>query len=76
MEFSTKELRQKTKEILDLVDTGEQIIITYRGKKKAKIVPISLGESKGKTGFGMWKDNPDIQDSSDYVRKLRKGRFP
>ena len=77
---SVKELRQKTSEILDLIDKGEEVIITFRGKKKAKIISLKelrksdLRHSES-AAFGMWKDHPDLTDSSaQYVHELRKGR--
>lgn len=55
---------------------GEEITVTYRGKAKAKLVPISE-VTKGKKImpsklFGMWADKE--MDVDEYVRTLRKGR--
>ena len=74
MDYSIKELRQKTKEIIDLVEDGKTITITYRGKKKAKVIPMSKQVPKTKVGFGMWADNSLVSDSCKYVEKLRRGR--
>lgn len=46
MNYSIKQLRQKTKEIIDLAENGERIFITYRGKKKAMVVPIAKNIEK------------------------------
>ena len=35
-----KELRFHTKELLDSVSRGEEIIITFRGKPYAKLIPL------------------------------------
>ena len=73
MMYSIKELRQKTKEIVDLAENGRNIVITYRGNKKAKIVPLQSKHEKTNLGFGIWSDRADITDSSDYVKSIRKG---
>ena len=75
MKFSIKELRQKTKEIIDLVENGNSVVITYRGNKKAKVVPLKTNFEKTNLGFGMWSDRNDIPDSSAYVKSIRKGRI-
>jgi prevent-host-death family protein len=78
MEASAKELRFNTKEILDSVNRGEEVIITFRGKPYARIVPLKETKkdknSKNEL-FGIWKGRKDIQNVDGYVRKLRKGRF-
>lgn len=75
MEYSIKELRQKTREIVDLAESGQSITITYRGKKKAKVVPLYEDIGASKAGFGMWSDREEMQDSSKYVQTVRQGRF-
>ena len=78
MYSTAKELRFHTKELLESVSRGEEVIITFRGKPYAKLVPIK--ESKKnlrdtKELFGIWKDRTDIDDVNSYVRNLRKERF-
>ncbi len=78
MYSTAKELRFHTKELLESVSRGEEVIITFRGKPYAKLVPIK--ESKKnlrdtKELFGIWKDRTDLDDVNSYVRNLRKGRF-
>jgi prevent-host-death family protein len=78
MYSTAKELRFRTKELLESVSRGEEVIITFRGKPYAKLVPIK--ESKKnlqdtKELFGIWKDRTDIDDVNSYVRNLRKERF-
>ena len=41
MEASTKDLRLHTRELLSATDRGEEVIITYHGKRRAKLVPLS-----------------------------------
>ncbi len=77
MKATAKELRFNSKELLNTVNRGEEVVITFRGKPCAKLVPYK--EKKSKTAknelFGMWKDDTIVQDVDKYVRKLRKGRY-
>jgi prevent-host-death family protein len=76
MKATAKDLRFHSKELLSTVNRGEEIIITYRGKPCAKLVPYDELKSDKKTNlFGMWKDNNLIKDVDNYVRNLRKSRF-
>lgn len=77
MKATAKDLRFNSKGLLDTVNRGEEIIITFRGKPCAKLVPYT--EKKEVTIknqlFGIWKDNDMVQDVDKYLRGLRKGRF-
>jgi prevent-host-death family protein len=77
MKATAKDLRFHSKELLDTVNRGEEVVITYRGKPCAKLVPYSeAGRTTAKNElFGMWKDHESTQNVEEYVRKLRKGRF-
>ena len=80
MKATAKDLRFHTRELLDTVNRGEEVIITYRGRPCARLVPVEQGFKNEKENnknelFGIWKDNPDVKDVDKYVRKLRKGRF-
>lgn len=77
MNATAKDLRFHSKELLDTVSRGEEVVITYRGKPCAKLVPFSEGvkEDSGKELFGLWKDHEEMQDVDAYVRKMRKRRF-
>lgn len=76
MNATAKDLRFHSKELLDTVSRGEAVVITFRGKPCARMVPF---EPDTKTAanklFGMWKDNAGTEDVDTYVRELRKGRF-
>jgi prevent-host-death family protein len=76
MKATAKDLRFHSKELLDTVSRGEEVIITYRGKPSARLIPYL--ETRAKTSnnelFGIWKDNDDVQNVEEYVRSLRKGR--
>ncbi|MFC1821275.1 type II toxin-antitoxin system Phd/YefM family antitoxin [Thermodesulfobacteriota bacterium] len=79
MKATAKDLRYKTKEILDAIERGEEVLITYRGKERAKIVPVS--EKRERTGeegnsiFGIWHDNETVSDVNAYIDVIRGGRF-
>ena len=81
MEISTKQLRIQPGKIISIVNSGQDVTVTYRGKPSAKIIPISkkniidpkVLESDNEL-FGLWKDREDIENVDQYVRNLRKGR--
>jgi prevent-host-death family protein len=78
MKATAKDLRFYSKELLDSVSRGEEVIITYRGKPCARLVPISSPSNSEKEEsklFGLWKDNDLVKDVDKYVRQLRAGRF-
>jgi prevent-host-death family protein len=75
MVVSAKDLRFKISMLFDLLNKGEDITITYRGKPKAKLVPYnnsSKNNIKSDEIFGMLKD--DTRDVDNLIRDLRKGR--
>ena len=75
MKATAKDLRFHSKELIDSVNRGEEIIITFRGKPCARLVPYQ--ESKKQTGknelFEIWKDNDRVRNVDEYVRNLREG---
>ena len=77
MKATAKDLRFHSRELLDTVNRGEEVIITFRGKPCAKLIPYKEKKSEGENNelFGIWKDNDQIQDIDQYVRGLRKGRY-
>ena len=78
MEITTKELRIKPGRIIDQVANGQEITVMFRGKARARIVPIKniskTFEKDDVTIFGMWKNHIDTKNVEDYVHDLRKGR--
>jgi len=76
MQTTAKELRFNTSAIFERLDMGEEITVTYRGKAKAKLVPINDAVIQKKNSpnklFGMWRDKDVVVD--EYVRELRQGR--
>lgn len=77
MKATAKDLRFHSKELIDTVNRGEEVVITFRGKPCAKLIPYSEKNEKNEKNelFGMWKDNDSTKNVDDYVRNLRKGRF-
>lgn len=76
MNATAKDLRFHSRELLDTVGRGEEVVITYRNKPCARLVPYCKQEkAEANELFGIWKDNEAVQDVDGYVRNLRKGRF-
>ena len=78
MRASAKELRSKSHKLLEAVSRGEEVVITYRGKAKARIIRYKKARDarvEKHALFGMWADNSQVADVDRYVRDLRKGRF-
>lgn len=76
MKATAKDLRFHSKELLDSVNRGEEVIITFRGKPCAKLIPYKDKKrqiEKNKL-FGIWKDNDRVKDVDAYIKELRKGR--
>ncbi len=77
MEATTKDLRLHTAEVLAAADRGEEVIITYRGKRRALLtrwpatgrVPQAGGRNPA---FGLWREQ--TVDVEEQVRQLRRGR--
>jgi len=77
MKATAKDLRFKSKELLDSVNRGEEVVITFRGKPCAKLVPYQETKKQPEKNelFGIWKDNDMTRNVDEYVRNLRTGRF-
>lgn len=83
MNASIVDLRYHMKDVLRAIDRGETVTVLYRGKPKAKLMPVGspLGradkgapKTKDQPLFGMWRDREDLADPASYLRKLRQGR--
>jgi len=79
MKATILDLRYRTKDVLKDVERGETVTVLYRGKEKARIMPLPSSRSGAKLQsdpvFGMWKDRKDMRNVPEFVRKLRKPRF-
>jgi prevent-host-death family protein len=76
MTVTTKELRIQPGKVIEQVAIGQEIIVTYRGRPLAKIVPFlsSMDDTRAISIFGMWKNHDQSHTVEDQVRELRKGR--
>lgn len=79
MKASIVDLRYRMKDVLRAIDRGETVTVLYRGKEKAKLVPLDEDIARPRVQdlpfFGMWKDRKDMADPSAYVRKIRRNRI-
>jgi len=80
MKASILDLRRRMAEVLRALERNERVIILYRGREKAILVPRGTPRddspsAKDHAAFGMWSDRKDMEDVSAYVRRLRKGRI-
>lgn len=78
MEATTKDMRLHSRELLAAVDRGEEIVITYRGCKRARLVPFTVHEEGRREAvapnplFGLWSDQTG--SVADHVRRMRQPR--
>jgi antitoxin (DNA-binding transcriptional repressor) of toxin-antitoxin stability system len=79
MKASIVDLRYHMKDVLRAIDRGETVTVLYRGKEKARLVPMEEKKppvrAQDTPMFGMWKDREDMADPAAYIRKMREGRF-
>jgi prevent-host-death family protein len=78
MEISAKELRIQPGKIIAKVLRGIDVVITYRGKRLVRMVPVTKNENIMVDGtdeiFGLWKSHSAKQSVEEEVRSIRKGR--
>ena len=83
MNASIVDLRYRMKDVLIAIDRGETVTVLYRGKAKAKLMPIPLSPEASGVGaprtqdqplFGLWRDREDLADPASYLRNLRRTR--
>lgn len=76
MEVPAKDLRAQTRRLLESVDRGEEVVLTYRGKARARLVSLEDGPRAVQTLelFGIWRDRDDLEDVEHHVDELRKAR--
>jgi len=74
MIVTEKKLRFNISMLFDVLSKGEDIITTYRGKAKAKLIAYNKNSLDKKTDsiFGIWQDREEDVDT--MVRNMRKGR--
>lgn len=78
MEVTAKELRIQPGKIIAKVMRGIDIVITFRGKRLVKMVPLDKYDDVSADGtdelFGLWKNRSAKKSVEEEVRSLRKGR--
>lgn len=84
MKTTAKDLRIRTRQLLDAVERGEEVVITHRGRPCAKLIPFRKSSRARRTGpgkerarlplFGIWQDYAPARNATAYVDKLREGR--
>ena len=80
MKATAVDLRRKTREIIEALDRGEEVTITYRGEEKGVIVPAKRRRKKYRSAAdhpacGMWADRKDMEDVHEYLRKSRERKL-
>ena len=80
MKATAKDLRVHSKGLLDAVSRGEDVVITFRGKPCARLVPYETTDKQAVLDdkddlFGIWADRTDIESVDEYMQDMRKGRF-
>jgi len=77
MKATTKDLRLKTRELIAATDRGEEVIITFRGHERARLVPLEdqtrVASARTRNpAFGMSRDVPgSVGEQLDELRKVR-----
>ena len=74
---TAKDLRQRTSQLLDNVRRGGEVVITYRGKQVAVLVPLERVAHKELTpsAFGMWRRRRDMRDAQRWLDRARASRI-
>ncbi|HXP88339.1 MAG TPA: hypothetical protein VN841_26665 [Bryobacteraceae bacterium] len=79
MKASIVDLRYHMKDVLRAIDRGETVTVLYRGKEKARLVPLAAKKKTVRAEdtpmCGMWKDRKDMADPVAYVRKMRNAKY-
>ena len=80
MEASVLDLRRKMPDIMSAIGRHEHVILTYRGRRYAVIIPLEdEKQSHVKTAdlpaFGLWADRDEMADPVEYVEEIRKPRW-
>ncbi|MDR0303018.1 MAG: type II toxin-antitoxin system prevent-host-death family antitoxin [Treponema sp.] len=79
MTITAKQLETQPGRIISQAANGQEITITYRGKPRVKIIPITgrkthFSEEPENELFGIWKNREDAENVEQFVRNIRKGR--
>ena len=79
MKVTARDLRLQTRRLLEAVGRGEEVVITYHGKPRARLVPYDGGGDQPQYGedvlFGMWSDDERSEDIEAYINEMRRPRI-
>jgi antitoxin (DNA-binding transcriptional repressor) of toxin-antitoxin stability system len=78
MKASIVDLRYRMKDVLRAIDRGETVTVLYRGREKARLVPIKAKRDEFRPSdhpaCGMWADREDLADPVAYIQKARNAK--
>ncbi len=76
MDATTKDMRLHARQLLAAADRGEEVGITWRGRRRARLVPWTdepeRAPGERNPPFGVWADRDGDVDVE--VRALRRSR--
>ncbi len=78
MKVGARELRMKVAQVLEEVQRGRPVTLTYRNRPVAVVKPLRSGKRDRAfepIGFGLWAGRRELADVSGWVRKIRRARF-
>ena len=72
MKVSIRDLQRHLNQVLKALDRNERVILTYRGKDKAILIPKQTDtkiDVKSHPAFGIWRDRKE--EVLETVRNIR-----
>jgi prevent-host-death family protein len=78
MRVGARELRLKVARVLEEVQGGSDVTITYRNVPVAVIKPLKRKKTRREfkpIGFGMWAGRKDLEDVPGWFRRIRRPRY-
>ena len=78
MKVGARELRVKVARVLEEVQRGYAVTVTYRNVPVAVIQPVKRKKKQREfkpIAFGMWAGRKDLADVAGWVRKIRRPRY-
>jgi len=78
MKVGARELRVKAARVLEEVQRGHDVTITYRNTAVAVIKPLASRKPRRvfePIGFGMWANRKDLEDVEAWIGKIRRPRY-
>ncbi len=79
MKITFLELRRDPKKLLEAIERRDEVVLSRRGCEVARVVPIDQVQQTlpvtSHAAFGIWADQDGLADPSEWVQKIRRGRF-